>query len=53
MEVYETKINIDVTVPSCIDTLMYVNPALPGNPGYAEAKKEVFVKLREGLKWEE
>lgn len=31
----------------------FVNPAKPGDHGYAEAKKEVFAKLREGLKWEE
>ncbi len=37
----------------CIDMPTFVTPAHPGDHGYAEAKKEVFAKLREGLKWEE
>ena len=36
-----------------INVPTFVNPAKPGDHGYAEAKKEVFAKLREGLKWEE
>lgn len=36
-----------------IDMPTFVTPAHPGDHGYAEAKKEVFAKLREGLKWEE
>ena len=37
----------------CITMPTFVTFAHPGNHGYAEAKKEVFAKLREGLKWEE
>lgn len=37
----------------CIDMPTFATFAHPGDPGYAEAKKEVFAKLREGLKWEE
>ena len=37
----------------CITMPTFVTFAHPGDHGYAEAKKEVFAKLREGLKWEE
>ena len=36
-----------------VNTPTFVTPALPSDPGYEKVEKEVFAKLREGLKWEE
>ena len=34
-----------------IDMPTYLTPASSSTPGFAEAKKEVLAKLREGLNW--